>query len=294
MCFKEFAEYFLKVNKNHYKPSSFDKVQGIINKRLSVFFNYELSEIKTSQIKSWIFSLNDIGLKSKKHYLSVLSVIFDFAIDDDLLTKNPVKSVKLPKYHKAKIKPFSADEVKAILEKSKKFNVKFQLFLKIGFYTGLRTGEILALKIKDINLKEKIISVNATRSRFGENSPKTHLSTRKVPILNALQKDLKAYLKAFNENFYLFETQYKKPYKDDFVFTRNFWRKILSELNLEYRRLYSMRHTFATNMLLGNHLSPVELSEILGHSSCEMVYKVYVQYTQSLNKDFKRNLNPYG
>lgn len=293
MFFRHYSNLFLKIVESYYKASTFDKVSGIVKNRLSYFDHFEISNIKTSFIKSWIFGISDVGIKSKRHYLGVLSQIFDLALQDEVIEKNPVRNIKLPRYSRISIRPFSSSEVFQILEESQKYNLKFQMFLKVGFYTGMRTGEILALKLHDIDFNQRIINVNASRSRFGESSPKTKYSIRKVPIMDVLFDDLKLFVSSLKDNYYLLETQYKKPYKDDFVFTRLFWRVILNDLGLEYRRLYSMRHTFATNVLLNSQLTPLELSKILGHSSCEMVYKVYVSYVENLKDDFSRDIQIY-
>ncbi|MCW0185584.1 site-specific integrase [Campylobacter lari] len=225
--------------------------------------------------------------------MGILSQIFDLALDDEIILKNPTKNIKLPKHQKKRIKPFSKDEVLKIIDFSKKYNDKFQIFLKLGFFTGMRTGEILALKINDIDFKAKTININSTRSRFGESTPKTFYSIRKIPLFNVIYSDLYEYVHKYKNNTYLLETQYSDPYKDDYVFSRNYWKIILKDLNLEYRRLYSMRHTFATNALLSKSLSPIELSKILGHSNCEMVYKVYVSYINNLEKNIDFDINIY-
>ena len=88
-------------------------------------------------------------------------------------------------------------------------------------------------------------------------------------------------------------SQYNEPYRDTGVFTSDFWKPILDELNLPYRRLYNMRHTYATSMLYGNYVTPVELSKLLGHSTPKMIYDVYVNYLNSNLKDFKRDISIY-
>ena len=54
-----------------------------------------------------------------------------------------------------------------------------------------------------------------------------------------------------------------------------------------------MRHTYATSMLYGNYVTPVELSKLLGHSTPKMIYDVYVNYLNSNLKDFKRDISIY-
>lgn len=291
--FKKYSSLYLKLNKKDWKNSTYQKNKGIVKNRLSYFNEFDIQNIKVSDIRLWLSFINDVSNKSKKHYLSSLSMIFDIALQDELISKNPIIHLKKLQHTTPKIKPFTDEQTIEILRASKKYNIKFQLFLKIGFFTGMRTGEIISLKIKEIDLKNKIISINSTRSRFGENKPKTIYSIRNLPILNNFYEPLKDYIKNNKNNKYLFETQYHKPYRDTNVFTENFYKPILKSLKIPYRRIYNMRHTYATQMLLKNYVTPLELSRLLGHSSPKMVYDVYVNYINSNLKDFDRNIILY-
>ncbi len=93
---------------------------------------------------------------------------------------------------------------------------------------------------------------------------------------------------------YMLTTQYNQPYRDSFVFTVRWWKPTLKALNLEYRRPYNMRHTYATNMLYRNLCSPAELAQLLGHSSTQMVYDVYVSYMERNFNDFDRSISIYS
>ena len=64
-------------------------------------------------------------------------------------------------------------------------------------------------------------------------------------------------------------------------------------LGISYRRPYNARHTYATNMLYRNLVTPVQLAQLLGHSSTQMVYEVYVKYVETNYKDFDRSINIY-
>lgn len=55
-----------------------------------------------------------------------------------------------------------------------------------------------------------------------------------------------------------------------------------------------MRHTYATNMLYRNLVTPVQLAQLLGHSSTKMIYEVYVQYINSKFENFDRSINVYS
>lgn len=89
-------------------------------------------------------------------------------------------------------------------------------------------------------------------------------------------------------------TQYGKPYRDTYVFSHNFWSPMLEILKYDHRRLYDMRHTYATNMLYKNLVTPVQLAQLLGHSSTKMIYEVYVKYLESNLNDFDRSISVYS
>jgi len=291
MQFDYYSSLYLDFKKHELKNSTFEKYKSIVMLRLNPrFANINIEDIKPSDIKKWLYDIDDVGAKSKRIYLSVLSGIFQEAFFDEIIQRNPVKIVRLPKYTTPKISPFTADEVKMIMENA--YNENYKYYLAIAFYTGMRSGEIIALKKSDIDFTKNIIRVQRTRSRFGESTPKTKYSIRDIPIINLLQPYLTKLYNKHNEE-YLFVTQYKKPYRDNHVFTENFWRKSLKKLKLEYRRPYNARHTYATNMLYNNLVTPVQLAQLLGHANTQMVFDVYVNYIDTFNINFDRSINMY-
>ena len=290
MNFKYYADLYLKLGRSDWKFSTFCKNEGIVNNRLSFFFYKEIEEIKPSDVRSWLSDITDVGSKSKKNYLNCLNGVFNLALEDEAIDKNPVIHIKKLIYMAPRIEPFTNTEVSKILEEAKKYPFKFRLFIAIGFFTGMRTGEIIALKNQDVDMVNRIITINATRSRFGESSPKTIKSSRRVPILNRLYDLLRVRKFAYE---YLLETQYGEPYRDCNVFLEKCWKPILKSLGIRYRRPYTMRHTYATNMLRRNLITPPELAALMGHSSVKMIYDVYVNYLNSNLNEFKRDIEIY-
>ncbi|TKI69095.1 site-specific integrase [Sulfurimonas crateris] len=291
MNFSYYSSLYLDFKKHELKNSTLDKYTNIVKNRIDpIFKNRDINDIKPSDVKKWLYSIYDVGSKSKRHYLGVLSGIFQEALFDEVIQRNPVKFVKLPKYEKPDIKPFNADEVQKIMNNVDDNNFKY--YLAIAFYTGMRSGEIIGLKKEDIDLKNKTIHVKRSRSRHGESTPKTKGSIREIPIIQLLDPFIHD-LYNLHDNEYLFITQYKKPYRDTNVFVNKFWIPSLNDLNIEYRRPYNTRHTYATNMLYNDLVSPVQLAQLLGHANTQMVYEVYVSYIQSNYKDFDRSMSIY-
>ena len=96
-----------------------------------------------------------------------------------------------------------------------------------------------------------------------------------------------------HDNEYLLVTQYNQPYKTTNVFQEQFWKPSLKELGIEYRRPYNARHTYATNMLYNNLVTPVQLAQLLGHANTQIVFDVYVNYIDTFNMNFDRSINIY-
>lgn len=293
MTFKKYADLYIALNKDDWKPSYLDKTLGIIENRLKHFFDLEIREIRASAIKLWYKDIDDVGNKSKRNYLSILKGVFDVALHDEIIDKNPMIHVKIPKYNAPRINPFSPSDVQRIFDCAKDLNFNFVYFLAMGFFTGMRTGEIIALKRSEVDLKKRIIKINSTRSRFGENMPKTFGSKREIPILDCLYPYILKMFERENKD-YMMTTQYQTPYRDTHVFCVLWWKPLLKSLRIPYRRPYNMRHTFATNMLYKELCSPVELSQYLGHSSVQMIYDVYVSYIQGHFVNFDKSISVYS
>lgn len=292
MTFDHYSNLYLKFKENELKNSTFEKYQRIIELRMLPFFKDTLvTDIKTSDVKLWLLDLDDIGGKSKRIYISVLKGILDEALFDELIEKNPVDRIRPPKMDKPPIHPFTAQEVFDIIKTAEMSN--YRNYLNIAFFTGMRSGEIIGLKKEDIDLKNRILKVRRTRSRFGESSPKTRGSIRDIPIIDTLYPIIED-LYNLHDHDYLFKTQYNQPYRDTNVFVDRYWKPSLESLNIAYRRPYHTRHTYATNMLYRNLVSPVELAQLLGHSSTQMVYDVYVAYLDQNYKVFDRSISIYS
>lgn len=292
MTFDHYANLYLKFKEKELKNSTFEKYKSIIELRLLPFFKeIPVTEIKTSDVKLWLLDVDDVGGKSKRIYISVMKGILDEALYDELIEKNPVSRIRPPKMDKPPIHPFTAQEVHDIIQTAEMSN--YRNYLNIAFFTGMRSGEIIGLKKDDIDLKNKILQVRRTRSRFGESEPKTRGSKRDIPILDSLFPLIEELYNSHDHD-YLFKTQYNEPYRDTNVFVDRYWKPSLESLNIEYRRPYNTRHTYATNMLYRNLVTPVELAQLLGHSSTEMVFNIYVAYLDQNYKTFDRSISIYS
>ena len=152
-----------------------------------------VTEIKPIDIKKFQDYLIDLGLGKGTINLTrvLLKQVFNLAILSEHITLNPIKMVDMPQFKTVKKKqnPFTLDEIDLILANTKD---AVRNFLGIAFFTGMRSGEILALKWEDIDFITDTISINKTIAEGFINSPKTPSSLRDIEMLPQVREFLKA------------------------------------------------------------------------------------------------------
>ena len=151
-------------------------------------------------------------------------------------------------------------------------------------YTGLRIGEICALKWGDINFKKNYLVVNKTiqriymkndkknerKSKVIITTPKTRNAIRMIPINYEFAKFLKELKK--DDDCYILSS--KTKYIEPRTF-RKYYYRVLRKLEINNMNFHSLRHTFASNCIrLGCDYKTV--SELLGHSSVNITLNIYV------------------
>ncbi|MEA3498052.1 MAG: tyrosine-type recombinase/integrase [Campylobacterota bacterium] len=249
---------------------------------IPVFGNRKLDTIKASELAIW---QNKLLLKLAPKTVSVLRVIFytvfDDALRDELINKNPFIIVKAPSNQPIKkINPFTKDEIYKILPKIK---LSMRCYFAIGFFTGMRSGEIMALRISDIDMKNKIIKVTKSRNNKVESAPKTKNSIREVDIIDALVPYLEEHLKLYPTNDYLFKSNRDKAFDYSSQISTTYWVTALKDLNFEYRNMHQMRHTFASLMIASGE-DILWVSSMLGHKNSSITLSVYAKYTRNTKK----------
>ena len=158
----------------------------------------------------------------------------------------------------------------------------FKIALLLCLYTGLRLGELCALKWTDIDLKNMSITVNSTVQRIAvqgrmtrtlllEAAPKSESSRRTIPLTAEIIK----LLTQLKENRpYVFGGD--TPLEPRTMQYR--YKKLLKEADVDDRNFHILRHTFATNCI-ENGMDVKALSEILGHSDVKITLNRYVHPT---------------
>lgn len=217
---------------------------------------------------------------------SLLNRSLNFAYENKIIKKQLFITLKIQNKSEKQIECFSQDEQakleKYILEKEKHYHYG----ILISLYTGLRLGELLALKWQNIDFKNKILKISLTISKCLENhkqisletTPKTNSSIREIPLTAGLIKILKE-LKTESCEYVISN---KNGQKVDYRTYQKSFENLLKRLNIKHYGFHSLRHTFATR-LLENGVDIKTISELMGHSSPTITLNRYV-HTNMQNK----------
>jgi integrase len=161
----------------------------------------KLSGIKSYDIQTVIAEMNKKGLASKtmKHVKSIMNIAFDKACDNKLIPENPVNKIEIPVKQAKPRKVLTIDELAKLFKAME--NSRWIWSIKFLLVTGLRRGELLALKWTDIDFKNRRLIVDESNSTTGlgdTKSAKEHyvpLSVKAIEYLNEQKAQLE---KEFN------------------------------------------------------------------------------------------------
>jgi len=280
---KEMIDISLKMHKASRKYLT-NKGYELVLKRniIPIFGNRKIDSIKASELTLWQnLLLETLSNKTVINCRIIFYGIFEDALRDELIQKNPFSIIKAPRnITKSENIPFTKDEIFQILKASP---LKIRAFFAIGFFTGMRTGEITGLKWSDIDFSNRIIQVRRTRNKGIETTPKTKSSIRDVEILDVLLPYLENHLQFKTNNEYLFLTKYRLPFYSASKISSTYWKNILESLNIEYRNIYQMRHTFAS-MMIASGEDILWVANMLGHKNSNITLSTYAKYMKDEKK----------
>lgn len=205
-----------------------------------------------------------LGNISQKNIMKMIRKIFQTAVDEGIIPRNPAKGIAI-KVPQTMQKVLTAREVDKLLELAKETNHIFYPVWGFALQTGMRSGEMYALRWTDIDAEAGIISVNKQwTSKDGFHELKTD-DWRVVPISSDL-KSLLLEIKANNS----VESEFVLPRLQ--AWTRGEQAKVLREFCLSAGitsvKFHDLRATFITNML-AQGVALVKVMAIVGHKQME-------------------------
>lgn len=298
------------------KPKSLERYEGIYRNYIkdTDIGKIKLSQLNTTHLQKYYNKLLEIDEKPVSTVINLNTRIkpcLSEAERQGIIQKNYCKMVKLPKDNKQReVKVLTQDEQNKFLKATKGHNLEMLFLVALG--TGLRIGELLALKWEDIDSTNKSLSVKRTiqrsadisrdgrgNSKIIEQEPKTKYSSRTVPIPENIFLRLKDYKKeqniqklkigdVYQNNDYIFCNEIGFPI-DDKKPGRNL-KSILKKIDIEPIKFHALRHTYATRLFEAG-VSPKTVQVLMGHSDINITMDIYTHVMEDVKIDAVEQLN---
>lgn len=313
----EWAKNWLKVYKEEsVKGNTLAKYQTLVNNHIIPYFgDAPMSAIRPIDVKSFYKSL-DCSDRYREDILILLHSMFDDAVDNDIILKNPSKKVRqdakkeATRASKTIIRVYTAEQAQQVKEYASinRYGPEIMCLLTCG----LRRGEMLALRWSDLDLKTKTLNINQAvsivKNRGKEinkyslviDDPKTKNSIRSIPIpdeMNAIFRKLP------KTSIYVFPTQKGNIQRPD-TWERAHHKYFMKEMtayyvakNLEEEekareekgkpiklpippelRPHELRHTCAS-LMIDSGVDILTVSRFLGHSDVTITDRIYIHVT---------------
>jgi integrase len=248
----------------------------------------KLKDLNPAQIRWFYRDRLDSGLSPatvhKQHV--VLHKALKAAVADGLIPRNAAAGLKLPRITREEIAPLTEEESRRLLETVR--GARLEALYVLALSTGMRLGELLALKWEDVDLEGGRLRVRRTLTHAGKafvlGEPKTKNSRRTIRLTKGANSALKAHLsRQFEEmermgSLYqpgglIFATEGGTIVNPSNLRNRSF-KPLLKRAGLPPIRFHDLRHTCAT-LLLSKSVNPKVVSEMLGHASISITLDIY-------------------
>lgn len=277
-------EWFYEI-KTQRKPSTYIKYHFIFSNYIeNIFDNVLLSEITSISVKENV--PGHLSDSIQKSIYCVLNQILKYAFIKYSIRMPQLKR-PIPNLRSKPVKVLSRKEQKELISVLYREIDIYKLAVLMCLFTGLRLGELCALKWSDIDLDNKTLTVNRTAQRLYvddhktktvlmEMIPKSAYSRREIPLSEMAFLLL---IKFHNNKEYIFGNS--KPMEPRTL--QNHFKEILKEAQLGEYNFHILRHTFSTNCIEGG-IDIKSLSEMLGHSNVQTTLNRYVHPSMNMKR----------
>ncbi|MBU0587151.1 MAG: site-specific integrase [Gammaproteobacteria bacterium] len=287
--FKDFANQWVDEHSIEWRRSHIKSLVSTLNSRLIPHFgDKSVNAISKSDILAFRATLAQVpgrgdkaGLSPKRinEIIGLLRQILAEAAERFEFT-SPALNIKTLRLKKTDVHPFSLNDVQQIMATVRP---DYKNYFVTRFLTGMRTGEVHGLKWKYVDFDLRILKVRETFVLGEDEYTKTDGSQRDIQMSQPVYDALKSQFDVTGKlSDYVFCNLLGQPL-DNKNFSDRVWYPLLRHLDLEKRRPYQMRHTAATLWLAAGE-APEWIARQLGHTSTEMLFRVYSRYVPNLTR----------
>ena len=297
----EYLERWLKDSvRSTVRTSTYERHEGIVHTHLKpALGRIRVTNLTPTHVRGLHREKLDAGLApaTVRKIHSTLHKALSQAVSDGLIPRNAA-AVKAPRPDPEEMHPLSADEASALLKAAR--GERFEALYMLAITTGLRRGELLGLRWRDVDLESGVLRVGRAlvreggRYRLGETKTKRgHRSIRLAPrAVSALGTHRKRQLEErmrlgdlYEDHGLVFATRKGTSVNPENLVKRSF-KPLLERAGLPEIRFHDLRHTCAT--LLGRGVHPKLVQELLGHATIAMTLDTYSHFLPSMGDQTAR------
>jgi len=287
--FGEWAEDWF-ATKNDLKPATLSKYRNILDKHLLPSFGaHETARIEHGEVASYLAGLTSGGMSASRvrSIRNVMKGILDLAVRSSAVKLNPADGIRIAADPRREYRYLSASEVELLAEEISqppvhvsqpyaKARPEFGLLVRFAAFTGLRQGELLALRVRHLDFMRRKVTVHESAS---EVSGTVHLlptktnEVRSVPIPGALVDDLMAWTAGRDQDAFVWPNSLDGPMRASALRSRHF-KPAAKRCGLDGLRFHDLRHTCAA-LLIAQDAHPKSIQQWLGHSQITVTLDTY-------------------
>ena len=278
--------------------------RNLDNHIIPVLGHIQLQKLTVDQVQAFCAKMSEKGLKPGT--VRLLHTILHTALKDAVrwrrLSVNVCDAVKLPRHTQREGQPLEQEQAQRLVQAAQ--GSRLECIIILALTTGLRLGEILALRWGDINIEERVLHVRRTVDYIKghgwvESEPKTEDGKRDIQLpqvtVDALKEhrtsQLEARLKAgarWKEQGLVFPNRYGGYFRRMRLYA--IFKKRLHEARLPDMHFHDLRHSTAT-ILLSMGVPAKVVQEILGHSNISTTMNIYGHVFPSMQRDAMDNMD---
>lgn len=310
LTIQEVFDDWQKIRKEELKPSTFHVGKMAFNTFLKRFGEMDIKEINPTQIQSFLFN-SQLSPSTRRLRKNSFNLLFTYAKNVGYIEVNPIERVVLPKekntieeLKKKQNKFLNLEEMRIILEKNKPIekDIRKLLIYEFLFLTGLRIGEVQALRWEDVDFEKKTLAVTHTLNHQGTSeksrqllSPKTINSYRAISINDRCLEILNYFYSHLTDESFIFVNKHGDTYCYS-ILARHF-KKVCQVLGEE-----TSQRKYTLHMLRHSHISlliemgiPIKtIMERVGHSNEQMILQIYSHVTKKMEEDLANKLKDFS
>lgn len=282
-AWRHFEEWIVANTKRYRNDQSM--YRNHIADRLAHLKLSQVSPLDLESLKTGMFTAGK-SPQMVKHALTLVSRIYNKMNDLGLWRgENPVKRVKKPQFDSARIRFLNQDEANELLSQLAKRNLQAHDMALLSLHTGMRLGELRALRWQNVNLDERLIHVVAS----GSDNTTKNFTSRDAFMTDAVFEVLKEYVRPANE--FVFLNQYGKQHTNVPTTFKRIANRLFNEDVTDRRQkvtFHTLRHTFASWLALRG--TPIlTIRDLMGHKTLAMTER-YAKLIPDARRDAVANV----